>query len=101
MIRTHLAALHEIVQCLHGLLDGRGLIEAVDLEQVDVARLEPAQRRVDGIEDRGARETVLVDVVTGASELGRHARPGRLADGEEALGQDNDLLARDIVLQDV
>jgi len=40
---AHLAALDQIMQRLHCLLDRHGLVEAVDLQQVDVGRVEAGE----------------------------------------------------------
>jgi len=45
-----LAGLHDVVQGLHGLLEGSVGIEAVDLVEVDVVGPEPGQRGVDLLE---------------------------------------------------
>lgn len=97
----HLARLDEVVQRLHGLLDGGSGVEAVDLEQVDVRGVEPAQRRLDLVEDGGARQAKGVLVVLGRFKGGARdkvAGLGLLAHGPVALGENNDLFARDVVL---
>jgi hypothetical protein len=55
--------LHEIVECFHGFFEGRVVVEAVDLEKIDVFGVETLEGCVDLVEDCGAGETVLVLVV--------------------------------------
>ena len=66
----HLAALDQVVERLHRLLDGRAAVEAVDLQQVDVRGVEAAQGGVDLVEDGRTGETELVLVVLGRLKLG-------------------------------
>ena len=54
---------HKIMQRLHRLLNGRVLVEAVDLEQIEVVCAEALEGAFDVLEDGGARETAAVDVV--------------------------------------
>lgn len=56
---AHLARLHQVVQCLHGLLDRGGRVEAVDLEQIDVTGTEAREGRFYGVEDGSAREACV------------------------------------------
>ena len=46
-----LPTLHDIMQRLHRLLDGRVIVEAVALEDVDVVQLQALQRILDRRED--------------------------------------------------
>ncbi len=80
-----MALAHEVVQRAHGLLDGRGGVEAVDLVQVDVLQLQPLQARLDAVHDVAA---------------GTAAAVGARAGLAEHLGGDDDVLARHLqVLQ--
>jgi hypothetical protein len=45
---------HQLVERVHGFLDGRGRIEAVDLVQVDVVQLQALQAGLDAVEDVAA-----------------------------------------------
>lgn len=88
---------------LHGLLERGVVVEAMDLEDIDVVGVEALERGVDLVEDGRAREVVLVDVVLGLLErlaVQEVAHVGLLAHAPEALGHDDDLLARDTVLLD-
>ncbi len=51
-----LAALDKVVESFHSLFDRRVFVEAVDLQQVDIARLQSSQGCVYGGEDRRSRE---------------------------------------------
>lgn len=53
---VHFPGTHEVVQGLHGFLQGRVRVEAVDLQEVEVVELEAPEGGVDGFEDGGARE---------------------------------------------
>lgn len=89
------------MQGLHGLLEGRVVVEAVDLEQIDVVGAQTAQRGVDLVEDGGARELELVDVVLGGLKLGPIdvvTHLGLLGHAPEALCHDDYLFAGDLVL---
>lgn len=65
----HLAALNQIVQRLHCLLNRHGLVEAVDLQKIDVRRIETRKRGVDGGEDGGAGEADVIRVVLELGEF--------------------------------
>ena len=99
---SYLPTLHQVVQCLHSLLDGCGLVEAVDLEEIDVGCVQTSQRGIDGVEDALSRQAALIDVVDGlVNVLEREgvrviSFPGSAA----ALGQDNELLPWYLVLFD-
>jgi hypothetical protein len=98
---TDLARLNEVVEGLHGLLQRGVVIEAVNLEQVNVLSAQAAQRGVDLVEDGGARQVELVDVVLGGLvrvPLGVVPHLGLLAHAPVALCHDDDFLARDLVL---
>jgi hypothetical protein len=73
----------------------------VDLEQVDVRRVQALEGRFDLVEDRGAREPGLVDVVARVVDAGDGARVHVrvVAREHEALGEDEDAVARDVVLR--
>jgi hypothetical protein len=95
---TDLARLHEVVQCLHGLGDRDRGIEAVDLQQVDVRRLQSAQARIDSVEDGSSAQAALVDVVLARTNLRKaDVVRGRLfAHDAEAFGQYRNLVSRDL-----
>ena len=59
----YLPTLDQIVQRLHRLCDGRLGIEAVYLQQIDIRRVKPLERRLDGVEDGCPAEPALVGVV--------------------------------------
>lgn len=43
----HRTRLHDVMQSLHGLFDGRLIIEAVALQDIDVVKLKAVQRVFD------------------------------------------------------
>ena len=79
-----LARLHDIVQGFHGLFDGRVVVPAMDLVEIDVVGAEAAQAVVDLTQDVLARKALTVrtgahatahfgrddDFITGASSRG-------------------------------
>lgn len=93
----HLAALNHIVQSFHDLL-ARGLaVQTVDLQHVDV-RAEPLDAGVDRVEDVLARQADAVDEVAVVAGRGRDGREVALVvNAVEALGQDDDAVAGDVV----
>lgn len=95
---AHLPALNNVVKSLHDLLAGRLPVQTVDLQHIDV-RAQPLNTGIDRIEDMLPGETDAVD--EGAIIAGR-GRDGRevafVVDAEEALGQDDDAVAGDVVL---
>ena len=100
---AHLTAPHQVVQRAHRLLDGDGAVEAVDLQQVEVRRVEAPQRGLDGGEDGLPREPGLVDVVFALLDLlavGDGAHVGLLAHDAVAFGQDDELVAGEGVFFD-
>ena len=91
---AHPALLDHVVERAHDLLAVDVLVQAVDLQHVHVGA-EALDARLDGVEDGLARQAgavghrlaeVVLLVLRGA--------------GEEALGEDDELLARDLVLGD-
>ena len=56
---SDLAALDEIMQGFHRLLERNLGVEAVDLEKVEVVELEAGEGGVDGFEDGGAGEACV------------------------------------------
>lgn len=60
---AHFSGLDKIVECFHGFFKGRVVVEAVDLEKVEVIRVETSEGCIDLVEDCGAGETVLILVV--------------------------------------
>ena len=99
----HLAALDQVMQRLHCLFDRHRVVEAVDLQEIDVRRVETRKRGVDGGEDGGAAEADVVCVVL---ELGEFvcvldaAEARVFADGAEAFCQDGEFVAGDVELFD-
>jgi hypothetical protein len=78
-------------------------VRPVNLEQVDVVRLKALKARVDLGEDGLAGEAGLVHVVTGIAKPRdvRNVDADVVVDLEEALGEDNDSMAGDVVLMKV
>lgn len=64
-----LSALDQVMQSLHGLLDRYGVVEAMDLQEIQVIGAQSVETGIDGIEDGGTREATLVDIVLGAANL--------------------------------
>lgn len=60
---AHFSGLDKIVECFHRFFNGSIVVEAVDLEKVEVIRVETSEGCVDLVEDCGAGEAVLVLVV--------------------------------------
>ena len=58
----NLAALDDVVQRLHGLLDRRLIVKAMALQQVDVVEPKALKRVVNTLKDVLARKAMLVDV---------------------------------------
>ena len=58
-----LARAHHVVQRGDRLLDGRGIVEAVNLVEIHVIRAQPPQAIVDGVKDVLARESPEVGIV--------------------------------------
>lgn len=88
---------------LHRLLDRRLGVKAVDLQQVDVVRVEAAQRVLDLVEYGCPGQTPLILVVFGDFYLRNHVVRRDilfLADGIETLGQNHKLLTWDVVFLD-
>src|ERR1039458_2744698 len=75
-----LASAHYVMQCLHGLLDWRAAVPAMDLIEVDVVHTQALQRGVDRTENVLARQAAAV-----LSRSHRH----------EHLRGDDELLARE------
>ncbi len=48
---SNLTALHQVMQGFHGLFNRSVLVEPMNLQKIDVARLQTLQGRIDGIED--------------------------------------------------
>jgi len=91
------------MQGTHGFLR-RGIgIPAVDLQHVDIRCIQPFERSLNLVEDGGAGQAKVVDVVFGLGNMGaekRGAQVGCLADGKVALGHDDHLVARNVILLD-
>ena len=69
---AHLARAHHIVQRFQRLLDRRRLVPAMDLVEIDVVRLQPAQALVQLEEDLLARKPAAVrPIAHHAVQLGR------------------------------
>lgn len=62
---ANIARLHDIMQCLHRLLDGREIIEAMAPVQIDVVQLEALQASLDGSEDILPAQAILIDIAVG------------------------------------
>jgi hypothetical protein len=73
----------------------------VDLEKVDVVRVEAGKAGVDLVEDGLARETGLVHVVAGVLKLGVERSPhaGLVVGETKALGQDRDAMTGNVELR--
>ena len=97
-----LVTAHEIVQRLHGLLDGDRAVETVNLQQIDVIRLEAGEGGVHSLENALPREPAVVDVVDGLVDVleGQSGRFVVFAHGAAAFGADDEFVARDAVLLD-
>jgi hypothetical protein len=75
----------------------------MDLQQIDIIDPQPLQRSIDRVEDRRPRQPALIHVVLRALDLrgpGDVAHAGLFTHGAVALGQDDELLARDGVFLD-
>ena len=75
----------------------------MDLQQVQVRRVEAGERGLDGGEDGLPREAALVDVVLALPDLLAEVDVphfGLLADDAVAFGEDDELVARDVVFFD-
>jgi hypothetical protein len=98
----NLARLDEVVKRLHRLLR-RHIVQigAVNLEEVDVRRVQPLKRGLDLVEDRRARETTLVDVVALLPQV--RTNEGKIGDiigdDAQALREESDTVARNVVLR--
>ena len=94
----HLPTLHHVIQRPHDLLARRLAIQPVDLQHVDVGA-QPLDASVHRVEDVLPRQSDAVDEA-GVVASGR--RDGRLTalivHAEEALGQDDHAVTRDVVL---
>ncbi len=55
--------LHDIMQRLHRLLDRRCIIPPVNLMQIHIIHLQPAQAVVDLLHDRFARKSLSVGII--------------------------------------
>src|SRR4051812_32946581 len=67
-----LALAHQVRERIQRLLDRRGGVEAVQLEQVDVVRAEPLQGALYGADQMMARGTEVIRISAGAEGgLGR------------------------------
>lgn len=92
--------LNNIVQGLHDLLSRCVTVQTVNLKHIDVCA-ETLDTLLDGIEDVLAAETNLVDHLAIVYRDRRDTERGIfLVDAEVALGEKDNLLARDVVLLD-
>jgi hypothetical protein len=92
--------LNDIVQGLHDLLSRCVTVQAVDLEHIDICA-ETLDALLDGIEDVLAAETNLVDHLAIVYRDGCDTECRIfLVNAEVALGEEDKLLARDVVLLD-
>ena len=96
----NLSTLDKIMKRFHCLCNGRVRIEAVDLQEVDVCRLEPGERSLDLVEDRRTRQTRLIDIVPRISKLRVvESSDSNVIECEEvALCEDNDAIPWDVIL---
>lgn len=95
---AHLPTLNNIVKSLHDLLTRRLPVQAVNLEYIDV-RAESLNASVHRVEDMLPRQTDAVDEGAVVACRRRDRREVALVvDAEEALGQDDDAVAGDVVL---
>jgi len=75
----------------------------VDLQKIDIWRLETCEGRIDGVEDCGPRQARLIYVLRQLVESGRQECSDGGITGDETMalcGKDN-LVARNVVLLDV
>ena len=92
--------LNNIIQGLHDLLSRCVTVQAVDLKHIDICA-ETLDALFDGIKDVLATETDLVDHPAIVCRDGCDTERGIfLVDAEVALGKEDKLLARDVVLLD-
>ena len=100
---VHLAALDQVMQCLHRLLDWSVVVESVDLQEIDVVGIEALQGGIDLVEDGLARQTALVGVVSELWKLRAIldcSQTWVLARVSVAFGEDDELMAGKFVLLD-
>lgn len=98
-----LALLNQVMKGLHRFFNRRIVVEAVDLEKVDIVGIKPFQRCLYHVEDCSPGQAVLINVILGLSygiTVEEMAHVGRLADTPKALGHDDDLLPRDAIFLD-
>lgn len=57
------------MQSLHGLLDRDSVVEAMDLQEIQVIGAQSVETGIDGVKDGGTRKATLVDIVLGATNL--------------------------------
>lgn len=88
------------MECLHRLLWWGIEVIAMDLQEVNIRCLQALERRVNLVEDSRTRKARLVHVFLRVlyPGLSHDAYTWVTASNKEALGEDYDLLARDIVL---
>ncbi len=75
----------------------------MNLQQVHVLNVHALQRGLNSREDRSSRQTALVDVILGLGDLlavGDGANIGSLSNVTKAFGENDQLMARDVVLFD-
>lgn len=97
---TDLTALYEIVKGLHGFLCGSFGVKAVNLQQINVWRVQTLQGGIHRVEDGRARQAKLIDELTFFLEFGFQSRSNadiRMDEAETLAGYD-DLMTGDIVL---
>lgn len=93
-----LTAVHHVVERLHDFLPRSVTVQPVDLQHIDIGT-QSLNAGVDGIEDVLARQTNTVHkaaVVVGGGGDGRHL--AFVVDTVEALGEDDNTVAGDVVL---
>ena len=80
------------MQCFERLLDGRVVVPAVNLVQIDVVGVQPPKAGVDLRQDRLARQAAAVGILAhGEVDLGRNHH--LVALGEVAQGSPHDFFA--------
>ena len=101
---AHLAGLNEVVERLHRLLRWRVRVEAVDLIEVDEGRVEPRERVLDGVENGRAGKAHPVGILLALAHdrgmpMSEDVVVRTLPNEGKALGEDDDLFPRDLILQ--
>ena len=91
------------MQGLHGLLNGDGLVKAMNLQEIDVRGTQPLQTPVDRADNCRSTQATLVNVVLGFVHrlaILHVNNVGFLADGSIAFGHDDKLAAWNVMFLD-